>query len=244
MSATKNLPQLLKKLLDGGIVIDDGREKVLISSASSYRRVSGIDRSRVFTLQLGRPTRPPRKAPARHEEPPPSVSRQDLIDIIAHYRKGIGPASLSKLTGLDETPLQRMLDGLHSKGKLVETDGFYYPGAGGNRRRIKGLVKTCTIPACGNEHYANGLCNNHYNVARREAIRHSAPAPRSSEFDSFRDRIIDVLRQEGQKLSLHELAKRFNQKWQTIRKDIQALIRGGLLAKDGKKYFLTSEARF
>ena len=247
MSAAKGLSSLLHSLLDSGITIDDGKERITITAARAPGR-KGARGVAFFSLK----TQPSARTastrtrstamPVTAFTPTGKVSSRKLFSIIEAFEEGISKASLAKRAGVARKKLSQAIQKLASKGLVTERSGRFFPVVSGSgfrssRRRVH---DACTVNNCTAAHYAKGLCNNHYNSQRRQAARHVTPVEvqRRVAAASFKDAILNQLREDGGRHSLFELASRLNEKWQSLRKDIQELISENKVVKDGKRYTL------
>jgi len=258
MSASDMLTNFISKLLESGIVIDDGRERIVISSAGSMEQHSGTKASRHITLEapfarspLTKKARPDRakKARPRRKSRASNITPQRLYSIVELHAEGVAKASLAKLLKTSKPKLARLMIPLKEKGRVTEDALRYYPimteavdlSASSRKRR-----KSCIVPSCNKPHYAKGFCNNCYNISRRETakvdvsqrrVRKSVP---TTETRSYKSEILDTLRRNVGNHSLYELASLLDKKWQTLRKDVQELINENKVVKDGKKYTISS----
>jgi hypothetical protein len=249
MSASKGLSSLLQSLLDSGITIDDGKERIIITPARSPGRKSGKGQA-LFSLKTMPSARAalsrarPNTMPVTAFTPTGKVSSRKLYSIIEAFQEGISKASLAKRAGVARKKLSQAISKLAAKGLVTERSGRYFPVASGpgyrsSRRRVH---DACTVPGCMSAHYAKGLCNNHYNSQRRQAFRTGAPTEAQRRANgSFKDAILSKLREERGRHSLFELANKLNEKWQSLRKDIQELVDENKVVKDGKRYQLNHE---
>ena len=246
MSASKGLSSLLHSLLDAGITIDDGKERIIITPARSPGRKSskGMQLFSLKTMPSARAAMTrvrPTNMPVTAFTPTGKVSSRKLFSIIEAFQDGISKASLAKRAGVARKKLAQAISKLAAKGLVTERSGRYFPVATGSsyrsaRRRV---YDACTVAGCMAPHYAKGLCNNHYNSQRRQAARTShGLAEQRRANASFKDAILDTLRQQRGRQSLFELANRLNEKWQSLRKDIQELVNENRVVKDGKRYQL------
>jgi len=245
MTASKSLSRLFLTLLDSGITIDDGRERITITATRSTGR-RGARGSATFTIRsapLGRshPSHLP-EFPTTAFTPTGKVSSRKLHAIIAHFPDGINSADLTRQSGVAREKLIPTIQKLAAKGLVSEKNGRFYPllATSGEvvratRRRVH---ETCTVEDCDDPHYAKGLCNNHYNSMRRQQARTEGLADlQRRTTGSFKDAILQRLT-EATDQTLFELASALNQKWQSLRKDIQELVDDARVTKDGKLYRL------
>ena len=244
MSASKGLSRLLHMLLDSGITVDDGKERITIAATrtTGRRTTKGALTFTVRTVPSGRAHGGRNlEFPTTAFTPTGKVSSRKLHAIIAHFPDGISSSDLTRQAGVARAKLLPTIQKLTAKGLVSERNGRFFPVAGGadsprtSRRRVHDM---CTVPGCHDAHYAKGLCNNHYNSMRRQQARqgmNEAAAKRDAL--SFKDAIINRLR-ESREQSLFELAAALNEKWQTLRKDIQELVTENKVIKDGKRYLL------
>lgn len=246
MSASKGLSSLLQSLLDAGITIDDGKERIVITPARSPGRKSAKGTA-LFSLKTMPSARTalarvrPTNIPVTAFTPTGKVSSRKLFSIIEAFQEGISRASLSKRAGVARKKLAPAISKLAAKGLVTERGGRFFPVATGSsyrsaRRRV---YDACTVPGCMSPHYAKGHCNNHYNSQRRQSARQRglSESQRRSQ-SSFKDAILSTLREQRGRQSLFELANRLNEKWQSLRKDIQELVDENKVVKDGKRYQL------
>lgn len=246
MSASKGLSSLLQSLLDSGITIDDGKERIIITAARTPGR-KGARGVTLFSLKTQPSARTaatrsrPVNMPVTAFTPTGKVSSRKLFSIIEAFEEGISKASLAKRAGVARKKLSQAIAKLASKGLVTEKSGRFFPvvsGAGfrSSRRRVH---DACTVGNCPAPHYAKGLCNNHYNSQRRQVARTATTAEQARRAQaSFKEAILNQLREDGGRHSLFELASRLNEKWQSLRKDIQELISENKVVKDGKRYQL------
>jgi hypothetical protein len=247
MSASKGLSSLLQSLLDSGITIDDGKERIIITAARAPGRKSarGVTLFSLKTQPSGRTASKaarPVNMPVTAFTPTGKVSSRKLFSIIEAFEDGISRASLAKRAGVARKKLSQAIAKLAAKGLVTERAGRYFPVVSGSgfrssRRRVH---DACTVSGCTAPHYAKGLCNNHYNSQRRQVARTVvvSDSRNSKAAASFKDAILHTLREDGGRQSLFELANRLNEKWQSLRKDIQELVTENKVIKDGKRYVI------
>ena len=246
MSASKGLSSLLHSLLDSGITIDDGKERIIITAARAPGR-KGARGVTLFSLKTQPSARTASRAarpvnmPVTAFTPTGKVSSRKLFSIIEAFEDGISRASLAKRAGVARKKLSQAIAKLAAKGLVTERAGRFFPVVSGSgfrssRRRVH---DACTVANCTAAHYAKGLCNNHYNSQRRQVARtETAVENQRRASASFKEAIINQLREDGGRQSLFELASRLNEKWQSLRKDIQELVAENRVVKDGKRYLL------
>lgn len=238
MTTLKGLSSLLLKLLETGLTIDDGKERITLAPARGARTGKGV---RLFSLQVT-PSQAQRGTaiPASALTPTGKVSSRKLTAIIAGFPAGVDRSVLEKRTGLGKRKLGASLQKLKARGLISESHQKFFaravarPSRAGRRRNRK----TCTVGACNRSHYAKGLCNNHYNISRREAHRTTtAEADDRRSSGSYKDAILRSLRDNPRRqVTLFTLASSLNEKWQTLRKDIQELVDEKKVLKTGKLY--------
>ncbi|MBI4864058.1 MAG: hypothetical protein HY815_27945, partial [Candidatus Riflebacteria bacterium] len=210
MSASKGLSSLLRSLLDSGITIDDGRERIVISTVRTPGRTGarGVSTFTIRTTASGAGRS--QQLPASAFTPTGKVSSRKLFSIIAHFPDGISKAGLAKRSGVARRKLATTLQKLTAKGLISERAGKFYPAHPSHqalRPSRRRQFEACTIPGCRASHYARGLCNNHYNSQRRNHARQQGAAESLRRgTGSFKDAILTRLR-EGHNHSLFELAR-------------------------------------
>lgn len=252
MSASQVLTNFLRKLLETGIVIDDGKEKVVITTADAYNKTAGLKKAKHLRLAaepaepVKKPTR--KKSRGRRRSKGSALTPQRLLSLLEFHKEGITKASLAKVLGVSRPKLAAALQPLREKSKITEDALRYYPTvtdteeqAAARRKR-----KTCIVPNCTKPHYAKGFCNNHYNISRREAAKSETNGARHvaagvADTASYKQQILDALQDRSREFSLYELASLLDKKWQTLRKDIQELINENKVVKEGKKYVIAGQ---
>jgi hypothetical protein len=246
MSASKSLSRLFLSLLDSGITIDDGRERIIIAASRPMGRrgTRGAAAFTIRSLPSGRshPNHLP-EFPTTAFTPTGKVSSRKLHAIIAHFPEGISSADLTTQSGVAREKLIPTIQKLAAKGLVSEKNGWIHPvlATSGevvrtSRRRVH---DSCTVANCHDPHYAKGLCNNHYNSMRRQQVRVAGLVDMQRRMaGSYKEAILNRLT-EASDQTLFELASFLNQKWQTLRKDIQELIDEAKVVKDGKQYRLS-----
>lgn len=244
MSASKGLSSLLHSLLDSGITIDDGKERIIITAARAPGR-KGARGVTLFSIKTQPSVRTPTtrarpvNMPVTAFTPTGKVSSRKLFSIIEAFEDGISRASLAKRAGVARKKLSQAIAKLAAKGLVTERSGRFFPAvtSSGYRSSRRRVHDACTVANCTAAHYAKGLCNNHYNSQRRQVARTVTVAEQARRNSaSFKDAILNVLREEGGRQSLFELASNLNEKWQSLRKDIQELVTENKVIKDGKRY--------
>jgi hypothetical protein len=250
MTAPKGLSSLLSSLLDSGITIDDGNERIIISLDRTPGRKSG--RRLMFALRTAPSVRPwqARGRPAAYTNaltPTGKVSSRKLYSIIQAFEGGISKASLVKESGVGRKKLKAAVQRLRSRGLVTERGGRYFPvpvsgpHAPAARRRPHG---GCNVPGCYAAHYAKGLCNNHYNSQRRQSVRQPGPGETGRRTNgTYKQAILSRLRGMPRRQTLFQLAANLNEKWQSLRKAVQELVAENRLVKQGKHYLLSSVER-
>ena len=244
MSASKGLSSLLHNLLESGITLDDGKERIIIAAAKGPKKGSrGVTFFSLKTMPSARQGAAKSRSvnlPVTAFTPTGKVSSRKLFSILEAFQEGISRAMLAKRAGVARKKLTHAMQKLANKGLVTERGGRYYPTESGSafRSSRKRVHDACTVNNCTASHYAKGLCNNHYNSQRRQAARTTGHGEQRRANASFKDAILSQLREDGGRQSLFELASRLNEKWQTLRKDIQELIAENKVIKDGKNYAL------
>lgn len=105
-------------------------------------------------------------------------------------------------------------------------------------RKRSSRKKTCTIANCRKEHYAKGLCNNHYNIERRRKAltSHFDLETEAARRKAYRVTILKTLEGNKTGLTLYDLSQALDEKWQTLRQPASELVRDQLIQKRGKLY--------
>jgi hypothetical protein len=266
MKSLEKLKELFAEFLAHGIEIEAGKRRFLLAAPDAVSKLRNGKREclvlKAVSLGAARAeVRGRKRKPLSLKVPPNGILAE-----LEKAATGMRMKDIASQLDVPWQGLIASLRHLKRRHKVVEANGFYFlpraarwavevrpdelasepevvlaapvaPAAPARASRKRGK-KVCRIPGCPRDHYAKDLCNNHYNIERR---REAASIELEEDGDeerrkAYRVTILNALREQQDGISLFNLGKVVNEKWQTLRQPANELVRDHLIQKRGKLY--------
>lgn len=265
MKSLEKLKELFAEFLAHGIEIEAGKRRFLLAAPDAVSKLRNGKREclvlKAVRLGSARVELRGRKRKQVSLKVPPN----GILAELEKAATGMRMKDIAAQLDVPWQGLIASLRHLKRRHKVVEANGFYFLAKGAQwsndarpdelspeqetlaaapaaanpaRASRKRGKKACRIPGCPRAHYAKDLCNNHYNIERR---RLAASIELEEDGDeerrkAYRVTILTALREQQDGISLFNLGKVVNEKWQTLRQPANELVREHLIQKRGKLY--------
>ncbi|MBI4870802.1 MAG: hypothetical protein HY814_04465 [Candidatus Riflebacteria bacterium] len=243
----EQLRELVEELLAQGLEIETGKRKFLLAPPEHLAKARSAKSQPIVlrAVKLARfGSRANRFQPVDFKVEPPKI-----LFALKDAPTGLRMQDLAERLDVKWQGLIASLRFLKRSKKIREANGLYFlmpkvkPAVEQARFEKAKLAaakgaKGCRIAGCKRDHYAKGLCNNHYNIERRRVTS-------SEEFDpeaeverrkAYRITILDALKEQRDGITLFNLGQVVNEKWQTLRQPANELVAENLVVKKGKLY--------